>query len=256
MNASELYQAWAPEGAPWSPWAKPVLFAVASPVPGKAHEDWQAARALAGARWTPPEPGGMALVLDLPGPFALALALGSARRGWRPVPLFNSCPGTDALVDNEPIRAGLVDGARWLGETTLPEAAAPAFVLDSRRTDGAVAPRRFDNRWVVFPQDFPSAARLLSGGIRRVLLVQEGRREPRSDLAHVLLRWQRAGLEILALDLAGSAPAAPIAVPKPSRFRALGYRALVALGLRKSSAGGFGGIVPMPSSGGGGAMWA
>ncbi|NOT31161.1 MAG: hypothetical protein HOP15_11995, partial [Planctomycetes bacterium] len=185
-----------------------------------------------------------------------ALALGSASRGWRPVPLFNSCPGPDALVDNESIRAGLLDGASVLREAALAQAAPPAFVLDSRRTEGAVAPRRFDNRWVVFPQDFPSAARLLSSGIRRVLLVQDGRSEPRSDLAHVLLRWQRAGLEILSLDLAGEAPAAPITVAKPSRFRALGYRALVALGLRKSSAGGFGGVVPPPSTGGTGAMWA
>src|SRR6185436_17692744 len=115
-----------------------------------------------------------------------------------------------------------------------------------RRTDGAVALRRFDNRWVVFPQDFPSAARLLASGLRRVLLVQEGRSTPRTDLAHVLLRWQLAGLEIQALDFASGEQAKTIVVAKPSRFRALGYRALVALGLRKNSAGGFGGMVPMP----------
>jgi len=190
-----------------------------------------------------------------PGPVALALALDCATHGWRPVPLFNSCPGPEALVDNESIRAGLTEGAWMLREMNLPAAAPPAFVLDSHRTEGQPAPKRFDNRWVVFPQDFPSAARLVSGGLRRVCLVQHGRREPRSDLAHVLLRWQQAGLEILALDLAGEASPAPIAVAKPSRFRALGYRALVALGLRKNSAGGFGALVPSPGAGGGG-VWA
>ena len=251
MNVLELFEIWAPEGAPWSLWAKPVLFADQWPIPDRARQDWQAARANPHGRWTPATMTQTALVLDLPGPLALALALDCASKGWRPVPLFNSCMGQGALVDNEPIRAGLDEGAPLLRQAGLPDAAPPAFVLDSRRVDGAPAPARFDNRWVVFPQDFPSAARLLASDLRRVLLVQDGRREPRSDLAHVLLRWQRAGLEILALDLAGDASPAPIAVPEPSRFRALGYRALVALGLRKSSAGGFGGLIPTPHVGGG-----
>lgn len=255
MNALELYQVWAPEGAPWSPWVKPVLFAATSPIAGGASQNWQAARGRARALWTPAPMGETALVLDLPGPVALALVLDCATHGWRPVPLFNSCPGPEALVDNESIRVGLAEGAFMLREANLPTAAAPAFVLDAHRTEGQPAPKRFDNRWVVFPQDFPSAARLVAGGLRRALLVQHGRREPRSDLAHVLLRWQEAGLEILALDLAGETTPAPIAVAKPSRFRAFGYRALVALGLRKNSAGGFGGLVPSPSSGGGG-VWA
>lgn len=255
MNATELFQTWAPEGAPWSPWAKPVLFAAESAIPAGAKESWQAARARARALWTPTAMSETALVLDLPGPIALALALDCAAHGWRPVPLFNSCPGPEALVENESIRAGLAEGAWLLRDVDLPAPAAPVFVLDARRTDGQPAPKRFDNRWVVFPQDFPSAARLLAGGLRRVCLVQEGRREARRDLAHVLLRWQRAGLEILALDLAAATSPAPLEVPTPSRFQALGYRLLVALGLRKSSAGGFGGLVPSPSSGGGG-VWA
>jgi len=249
MNRLELFDTWAPEGAPWSLWAKPVLFVDDSPVPAWSSQDWQTARA--SARWTPAAMAETVLVLDLPGPRALVVALECATRGWRPVPLFNSCRGPGALVDNDSIFFGLTEGAPLLREASLPESAPPAFVLDSRRVDGAPAPGRFDNRWVVFPQDFPSATRLLASDLRRVLLVQDGRREPRADLAHVLLRWQRAGLEILALDLAGDASPAPIAVTEPSRFRALGYRALVALGLRKSSAGGFGGLIPTPHAGGG-----
>jgi hypothetical protein len=255
MNALELFEVWAPSGAPWSPWAKPVLFAAQSPVPAGASQNWQAARGRARALWTPVAMSETALVLDLPGPVALALALDCATQAWRPVPLFNSCPGPQALVDNESIRAGLAEGAYMLREASLPAAAPPAFVLDCHRTDGAPAPQRFDNRWVVFPQDFPSAARLAAAGLRRALLLPHGRSEPRTDLAHVLLRWQQAGLEILAHDLASSSPTAPLSVPKPSRFRAFGYRALVALGLRKNSAGGFGGLIPSPSAGGGG-VWA
>ena len=41
--------------------------------------------------------------------------------------------------------------------------APPAFLLDSDRMKApAPDPGRFDNRWLVFPQDFPSAAFLRS----------------------------------------------------------------------------------------------
>jgi hypothetical protein len=251
VSARELFDAWAPEGAPWSPWAKPVLFAAGGAISGDAEKDWKAARERARALGKLPAEGETALVLDLPGPVALALALEHAA-SFQPVPLFNSCPGPGALIDNEPIRAGLSEGAAELRGRTPSNTATPAFVLDSRRTEGLAKSGSFDNRWVVFAQDFPSAARLLSGGVRRALLVQDGRREPRSDLAHVLLRWQEAGLEILALDLAGEALPGAIVVPRPSRFRGLGYRLLVAFGMRRSSAGGFGGVVPAHSAGGGG----
>lgn len=251
MNPHELFQVWAPEGAPWSPWVKPVLFAAEGAVPDSSLEAWQAARARSSGGATVREPLGTALVLDLPGPYALALALDSARSGWQPVPLFNSCTGISALIDNHPLRAGLVEGAALLGGLVLPDDAPPAFVLDARRLDGQPASGRFDNRWIVFPQDFPSAALLQSRGVRRAILIQEGRRDPRPDLAHVLLRWQRAGLELLALDLAGATEATPIAVSTPGLFRAFGYRILSAVGLRRSGTGGFGARVPVPGHGGG-----
>ncbi len=254
MNAQELFSIWAPEGAPWSPWVKPVLFADERPLAAQAEESWRAARERSRGRWTPPAGRDAALVLDLAGAEALALALDCAAHGFRPVPLFNSCTGPAALVDNEPIRAGLAEGAAALGSNALPVEAPPAFVLDSERLKGKPEPKRFDNRWIVFPQDFPSAALLLSLGIARAVLVQSGSREPRQDLAHVLLRWQQSGVEILAVDLAGEAAPARLVVSRPSRFRWFGYRVLAALGLRRSSAGGFGAVVPTPSQSRG-VMW-
>lgn len=257
MNPLEAFQVWAPEHAPWSPWVKPVLFAAATP----GRRDlvaWGAARDEAQRRWTPLLSPEAALVLDLPGPLALALALECAAHGGRPVPLFNACPGPSEVLNSDAICTGLVEGASALSQANLADDAAPVFVLDSRRLEARPSPGQFDNRWVVFPQDFPSAARLLAARIRRVILVQEGRHEPRTDLAHVLLRWQRDGLAIEALDFARTSAPAPIVVRRPSRFRGFGYRILLALGLRKSSAGGFGGLVPPPHQGGGvgGGMWA
>jgi len=78
--------------------------------------------------------------------------------------------------------------------------APPAFILDSLRLKGTNPVREdmFDNRWMVFPQDFPSAKFLAEQKIRRVTLVQTEKTHPQEDLSHALLRWQEAGIEILA----------------------------------------------------------
>jgi hypothetical protein len=43
-----------------------------------------------------------------------------------------------------------------------------------------------------------------------------------------------------------------VTVAKPKRFRSIWYRLLAIAGLRRNSAGGFGSVVPQPSSSGGG----
>jgi hypothetical protein len=67
----------------------------------------------------------------------------------------------------------------------------------------------------------------------------------------VLLRWQQAGIQILACGINDTNQPAPITVNRPSNFRALWYLALVLAGFRRNSAGGFGGVIPMPASSGG-----
>ena len=51
----------------------------------------------------------------------------------------------------------------------------------------------FDNRWLVFPQDFPSANVLLGRGLKHVSLVQDGRDSPRNDLAQQAIDAMAAG---------------------------------------------------------------
>jgi hypothetical protein len=183
-----------------------------------------------------------------------------AEAGFRPVPLFNGARGPaslniggTAVIDNDAILVWLLRGVETLQRCQLPDDAPPAFLLDSRRQPPAfnASPGRFDNRWMVFPQDFPSASFLRSQGISRVLLIQTDiERQPPEDLAHVLRRWQEAGLELSVATLETAARPQPLQVHRPSRFRSLWYVALAVLGLRRNSAGGFGSIVPQPSSGG------
>ncbi len=247
MNAQDLFEIWAPSGGVWSPWAKPVLFAPA--VGHEAAEERPETERRSPATWAPPPERDAALVLDLAGVEAVALGLECAEQGYRPVPLFNSCSGPAAIVDNHSIRNALALGASRLSKAGPPLDAPPAFLLDAGRMRGFPRPGCFDNRWMVFPQDLPSANFLLARGLRRAVLVQRGEGEPRDDLAHVLLRWQRAGIAVLAVDLAQSGEARAIAVRKPSRFGWFFYRTLAMMRLHPNSAGGFGAVVPQPSQG-------
>jgi hypothetical protein len=139
-----------------------------------------------------------------------------------------------------------------LKQIALQPDAPPAFLLDWDRLAGSkvLSPGTFDNRWWAFPQDFPSANLLLSRGIRTILVVQPTAGQPQQDLAHVLLRYQQAGIAILSCGAEGGSPASPITVAKPSHFGRFWYRALVLAGLRRNSAGGFGAVIPVPGSGG------
>lgn len=250
MNPSELFERWAPSDGAWSDWAKPVLFA-SGVADDAAKTAWLEARQRAHGRFVPPRPGETALVLDLPGADSLAIALDCAAAGYRPVPLYNSTMGPNPVVPNEPIRAGLELGVDELANARLRSDAAPAFVLDARRIKGDPKPKSFDNQWVVFPQDFPSAAVLGSRGIRRVVLVQDGRTDPQNDLAHVLVRWQNAGVGVASIDLASSSQApVEVRIATPELSRALFQRVLRLVGLRRNSAGGFGSEVPEQATGG------
>jgi hypothetical protein len=131
-----------------------------------------------------------------------------------------------------------------------PPDAPPVFLLDSnrRRGIGPLIPNRFDNRSVSFPTDFPSANFLLSRQIKRALLIQEKEVAPDSDLAHTLLRWQQGGIQIQTVALEGGVPMER-RIEKPSLFRWLWYRISLMAGMRPAL-GGFGGLIPEPSSSG------
>jgi hypothetical protein len=249
MNREDIYEAWAPREARWSAWAKPVLFTkltdaaapIAPEIPSEVVDVSSITESASGA----------ALVLDLPGTEAVKLGLALTRAGYRPVPLFNNVPGPSALVEVNGILEAIARGAGELLGAKLPPDAPPAFLLDSGRMawGGKPTPGQFDNRWVVFPQDFPSAGALRERGIERAILIHGWSPRPSEDLAHVLRRWQEAGIAIEAKVLQPPGPAVAIEVPRPSLFRSAFYRILTILKLRRHSAGGFGGVVPLASQG-------
>jgi hypothetical protein len=247
LTNEECYEIWAPDDGVWSRWAKPVLFMQAPPARSVAAPP--ASGASEGAR-LPDARRDLAVVVDLPGPESVLTGLALARRGFRPVPLYNGNAGYGmvATVPVDDIGHHLFGSAELLREQRLPPDAPPAFLLDANRDRGVPVPGAFDNRWVVLPQDFPSATFLLANGIRMVLILQSGRLDPATDLAHVLLRWQRAGVLLAgATPLAGTDPV-DLVVHPPSMFRRAWYGAIALLGLRRSNVGGFGARVPQQTS--------
>jgi hypothetical protein len=262
MNREAIFEIWAPPGGEWSLWARPILFAQmpdtgggpASAEPGRVpglywapgREPWN----VLDVAWAPGTSERVVLVVDLPGEESVRTGLALAGRGYRPVPLYNACTGPHEVIDQRSIIAALQAGAGYLASQALTDA-APALLLDAMRMSPAqeIRPGVFDNRWQVFPQDFPSAAFLMRRGFTRALLVQRSRLEPQEDMEHVLLRWQEAGMVVEAKDVARATVPASITIARPQWYRAAWQRVLAILHLRRGLRGGFGGEVPSPRHG-------
>ncbi|MBK8027370.1 MAG: hypothetical protein IPK19_39765 [Chloroflexi bacterium] len=253
MNDKQLFEIWAPPESIWSPWAKPVVFTVSTFASPEAPP------------LTPPDVSAWrdsvrdsALIVDLPGARSVSYGLALAQIGFRPVPLFNAVDSSSSVVEVKSIRLALEAGAEPLQQARLSAEAPPAFLLDSNRLSGSPQPGDFDNRWVVFPQDFPSGALLKARGIRRVTVLRATYLQ--RDLVWMLTVWKRAGLEIYDTELVegaevSGAPVVESYTPAPvTSFRlmrsAFVFFLLATLGLRRSAAGGFGSAVPIPSRSG------
>jgi hypothetical protein len=192
-----------------------------------------------------------ALVVDLDGEESVHMGLALAARGYRPVPLFNACTGLHEVIDQRSIVDALRAGTEYLAAQPLPPNAPPAFLLDARRMSPfrRVRPGDFDNRWQVFPQDFPSVPFMKGQGFTLAALVQRGRKDPQDDVNDVLLGWQNFGVRIQVKDLYDAAAPTPVILAQPPWYRWIPRRILETIGLRGAPRGGFGRIVPEPSQG-------
>jgi hypothetical protein len=194
-----------------------------------------------------------AFVIDPPGDASVMRGLQLAGHGYRPVPLYNTSHALGEVVDTNDLIAGLHTGRTVLPTLSIPADAPPVFLLDSARLPHRmpVLPGKYENRRVVLPQDFPSGNFVRDHGIDTVLLWQTRDIAPREDPAHVLRRWRDAGLRVFLKHGAPDNPPALITVKRPGGFRSLFHRFAILSGLRRSSAGGFGSVVPQPSPSGG-----
>jgi hypothetical protein len=250
MDKQELFATWAPPGSPWSAWAKPVLFAhLPRPLPPVYPQ------LLLDLSWVPAITEHWAVVVELPGPEAVAIGMALAERGYRPVPLFNACPPPLAagdpvpplaVVNVEGIMAHLVGLAGRLSALALPDDAPPAFLVDAGRhgPPGPVNVGLFDNRSILFVTDFPSAIALAAHNIRRALLISQRSRLLTDDLAYVLRTWQKAGVTLARKNVDDVEPIQPLTIGGFWLLFQLGQRLWAWAHLRRGFQGAFGGFVP------------
>ena len=128
MNRGDIHACWAPLGATWTPWVKPVLFAQLDEEPLTSAPGplptWVHAEVVAPLERQPldassaPHPyrssrslDDVAVVVDLPGADGALVGVALARHGFRPVPLYNALSGPSPLLDVRPIMAVLVSAA-------------------------------------------------------------------------------------------------------------------------------------------------
>lgn len=253
MTPVELFNKWSGDH-PWSDWAKPTLFAQAGTMSvgrsfaGKEELVQRAGQFLdaSAARTLSPSSGTRqaAVVVDCPGDMAVAIGALLSQRGFVPVPLFNGVMSSQSpLVDN----AAIVSALDLLSDRIRPAGSlqSPAFLLDSQRLDGVPTPGRYDNRWIVFPQDFPSGGRLIAEGIRDCFIIAQPQRV-QDDLSHVLKRWQDAGIDMY--EVWGDRRT-PVTIATPPWYRNVFYRVAALTGMRPNSYGAFGALIPIATAG-------
>jgi hypothetical protein len=228
MDKTEIYRIWAPADAIWSPWVKPVLFAWAesapldsSKTPDISPDD---------VRYLPEASDRSVVIIELPGALSLLCGLELAKRGFRPVPLYNCIPGPapqsqmslgdgkiPVAVDVRAIISLIWHNSAQLKSLNLPVDAPPAFLLDSNRCPTFLAGgddffdrsnKFFDNRWLIFSEDFPSTAFLRDRGLSHVTIVRQ-RRTARLDLRQILLAWREQGLALDLLAFPAREPSSP-----------------------------------------------
>lgn len=270
VTPEALHEAWGPpQASPWSPYHRPTLFAaldsVLQPVWPDVVEGLEASDApLRVPEWARE---GRAVLLDLPGPASVAYAAWLALRGgYEPVVTFNNWPHKQGLVDAHKSLGALVHFVPWAVEAKRERAAGawdgrapPAFVLDAGRLGSRKPrPKDFDNRYYLLDADFPTVAQFKRAGVERVVYVRETGTWPPDRMEMDDLNAYLHGLSKgMGVDVATAhvrdwslgepreySPTirdTPFTTVKDPKFR----------GFRRSAAGGFGELVPEPSSGGG-----
>ena len=233
-----IYKIWAPDDAEWTAWAKPVLFANMLFPRGPAPQ-------VPDVPYGPIERDFRTMVIvDLPGKKSVEESLAFAKKGYRPVPLYNGTMGSGKmLVDVGKIKAALFYGTDMLKSLAFSPDSPPVFMLDANRMTGSRQPGLYDNRWCVFPQDMPSAQYLRSKEIDKIIV--RTAYTIQADLERILCEYQKNGIALYAIREESKSPKA-FTAKKQSFAEELAYRFRVVLGLRRNATGGFGGKIPDP----------
>ena len=209
MIGKEIYKIYAPLGAKWTEWLRPVPFVAIDTYNRKPVADWIERKSMFLEQYEK----NTAIFIDLSGKESIELGIGLAKIGYRPIPLFN---GTDEQQGSQPttdtylIEECLINGSEKLKNIKLKNDANPAFLLDSFRTNRYRAKESiFDNSWDLYKQDIPSVKYFKQNGITKIIVVGN---EIQKDLRKIFFEFQDAGIEFYLTN--GYSPAQKIKLTK------------------------------------------
>ena len=197
MRGKEIYKIYAPNGAKWIDWVRPVPFVAIDTYDRKAIADWVDRKVMFLKNYQKDT----AIFIDLPGKESIELSMGLAHIGYRPIPIFNGTdeqPGSQATTNTYLIESCLINGSEKLKNIKLENDANPAFLLDSYRTNQYRAKESvFDNSWDLYKQDIPSPEYFKQNGITKIIVVGG---TIQKDLKKILLKFQEKGIDIYITD--------------------------------------------------------
>jgi hypothetical protein len=260
LSAEALFDAWGPvRGSVWEPFHCVTLFAALDRVvkgrigPTDLETALALERAVGGSpAGTGAVPGwagpGVFALLDLPGPHSVALGARLVSAGMQPVCTFDNWPHPAGLLQPEKVLAQLLRYASFADACRHPltSHSPPVWMCDRDRFGTRPGrPREFDNRYYLDDSLLPGPDLLLKRGIHTAICVLPVRGEPlKDDVRFYFATLQKKGIETVWTSLSEEDlrlfRLESQAGRKP-RFRAF----------KRSSAGGFGGMIPEPSSGSG-----
>ena len=196
MNRKDIFKIWAPSGVKWSNWVRPVPFMeINEHLKTYEYCDFSIDEIECDQSMID---GKTAIMLDLPGYEGVKEGIAFARKGFRPIPLYNGTneqEGSKPTVNNQALEIALIWGALELQKLKIDEEASPVFLLDSNRLNRyKMDISLFDNSWDLYEQDVPSAKYFLENGINKIVIRSES---VKRDLKEILYKYQKAGINII-----------------------------------------------------------
>ena len=193
MRGKEIYKIYAPNGAKWIDWVRPVPFVAIDTYNRKPIANFLDRKAMFLKKYQQDT----AIFIDLPGKESIELGIGLAHMGYRPIPVFNGTDeqqGSQATTNTYLIESYLINGSQKLKNIELKNDANPVFLLDSHRTNRYRAKESiFDNSWDLYKQDIPSAEYFKQNGITKIIVVGN---TIQRDLKKIFLKFQEKGIDI------------------------------------------------------------
>jgi len=197
------------------------------------------------------------LLLDFPGPMAIHAGYSFAYRGgFQPVCTFDNWPNRHGVLKAEDIISAMLYYAPYVEDIHKVYTATcpPMWLCDfSRNGRGKPLPSQYDNRYALEDRLLPGPRLLADNGIDSIVyLTEEAPRLASWDVIPWLRNVASKGIKVHLATLADEKR-----YHNPMPIRAGDSKTVIlksnreARKLMRSSAGGFGGFVPEPSSSGG-----